>query len=383
MNEKECPYCGSTNLLSDGRRFVQGVPTHYKHQCRDCGKYHQVAITALEHRASALGIDPSTVSRVKYWETPKGEPRMSVTQDMPKVSNEALLQSFADVARAVVISDPVQIISEVTGASAILVTSDRHFGMGQGQNPMYAALYGEAQIRDQNSLMLDRLKEEVRRRKGAFEELAYVDLGDALHGYGGKTVRGGHDLETSMDTREQFEAYLRQMSWLLRSLYASGVARRYKVVLLTNDNHAGDFGYLAARALQIMVQAQLPEMTFEVITQFIHHIVVGEHTYMLTHGKDKQYMMRPLPGTVNSNTEALVNKYMMHHGIRPGATLLKGDVHHPSTTYGRSFRYKNVVPGCGSSERDDVLYGSQYSGFEYEIVQKGEILQTSTVFYTI
>lgn len=388
MNDQKlvCPYCDNDDkTIRQGFRKSEatGLVNAVRYKCKQCGKmWSEKLDSSLTTKLNSLGVDPKNVTRVKYWETASGEQRMSITEDLKQLSENSIIEQF----EALLDKAPTKTLPLLhktdrvkSGADFLLVTTDRHFGMDVGEEPLYSTAYGEEEIDQQNLHMIDSVIE-ASKLYGKFKTLWYADLGDALHGYNNKTVRGGHDLKSSLNNRQQFDLYVRNVWAFVNTLSRCDVAENYTFIFLVNDNHAGDFGYICARAVQLLAQVHLPHVTFKIVTKFITHEYIGGAAYIFTHGKDREHMKYNMPLTLNAKTEALLDKYMMHYKLPPGDThVFKGDIHQPATTYGHSFRYKNVIPSTGKSEREDIIYGSTWRGYEYEVVKNKNILMTRTV----
>jgi hypothetical protein len=136
-------------------------------------------------------------------------------------------------------------------------------------------------------------------------------------------------------------------------------------------NHDGDFGYIANRAIEIWLNARFPQMNTEIYTKFIEHFNYGEHTFILTHGKDKEDKKFGLPLVLNDKTELYFEDYINNKSIsNKYIHVISGDLHQTSINYGKRFRYKKVSSLYGSSKWIHTNFGNTKAGVDFEIVPK-------------
>jgi hypothetical protein len=161
------------------------------------------------------------------------------------------------------------------------------------------------------------------------------------------------------------------------------VANNVHFVAVTEDNHAGAFGYCANRAVEIYLNVKYPAITTRIMSKFIEHVSYGEHTLLFTHGKDSEDMKHGLPRRLDQKTELYINDYIDHFKLGDKYVhLIKGDLHQESNEFGKRFRYKNVLSLYGASKWIHTNFGNSKSGACFEVIEKHtpRVHQHSIVF---
>jgi hypothetical protein len=330
--------------------------------------------SSIEEFCEAKGIPREKVSG--YWF--KGEyngHNMSVriTEDE---DSGITLEDVEDTVRSV-LSDfkPIEIVSnDIAFESALkVVLSDIHVGLEPNPegNSLFAYEYNE-EIFNKN---LDAVYDSVIREykdNGTFELFVLDDLGDGLDGWDGYTTRGGHKLDQNMNNKQAFDAYVKGKYNLIRRIVESGVAKRYVIRSVSNCNHSGDFGWIANRAIQYMVECcNLPNVEFKLLERFMEHFIWGDHTFILTHGKDKKFMNRGLPIVLNDRTINFINDYIDHYGINSKHIHVeKGDLHQVGYQRTKKFDYRNYMSFAPPSAWVQHNFGETYSGYSLQIIPK-------------
>lgn len=251
-----------------------------------------------------------------------------------------------------------------------LFTSDKHVGAHTKENSVYDNEYN-AEVFEQRMMKLLEEAYEQYKMHGRFDNICFMDLGDPLDGFEGNTTRGGHKLPQNMTSREQFDTFVSVHRKFFDELVKMDITDSIDFRAATNDNHAGPFGYCATRALAIYLEVRYPDIKIHLATKFMEHFEYGDHTYIITHGKDEEDMKFGLPSKLNDKVENYINDYINISGIKtPYIHLLKGDLHQSACEYGKRFRYKNVMSMYGSSKWIHTNYGSGFAGVDFEIVEK-------------
>lgn len=155
----------------------------------------------------------------------------------------------------------------------------------------------------------------------------FVDsLGDMLDGYDGKTTRGGHALPQNMSTLEAFECVIK-----FYALLVGGLANEYSEIQLncvTNDNHSGSFGEIANKAIQMMLEGMYKNVKVNIHRKFISHYTVGNHVFILCHGKDNSQMKFGLKPKLDEKTAQKIESYIRHYKLEGKIIeFSKGDSH--------------------------------------------------------
>jgi hypothetical protein len=206
---------------------------------------------------------------------------------------------------------------------------------------------------------------------GKFDLFIFNDLGDGLDGWNGYTTRGGHKLEQNYDNREAFRVYVEAKYKLIRRVVESGVAHRYSIRAVSNCNHSGDFGYVANKALEYMLECAGINVEFHHIERFLEHFIYGKHCFILTHGKDATFRNRGLPLVLNSDTINYITEYINYHNITsPYIHVDKGDLHQVGYQSCSRFDYRNYMSFAPPSAWIQHNFGSCYSGYSIQVISK-------------
>ncbi len=260
--------------------------------------------------------------------------------------------------------------------------SDMHVGLNS--NPNSRSLFGyeyNAEIFNEN---IDKVINSIIKEyesNGTFDLLLFDDLGDGLDGYDGLTTRGGHKLEQNMSNEEAFKTYVEGKLRLIETVIDMGVAEKYHVRNVSDCNHSGSFGAIANMAIKMVLDRIYEKniVEFTILEKFMEHFEYGVHTFILTHGKDKHYMFKGLPYTLNDKAIVYINEYIEHYGINTKYIHLeKGDLHRIGYDRTKKFDYRNFMSFAPPSAWVQANFGDGYSGYSIQVVPKynGEIQHT-------
>ena len=242
-----------------------------------------------------------------------------------------------------------------------IYTSDKHIGSTQDSNDLYPNVHTHKE--KMYSVFAEVLK--LSSIYGTFEKLYYFDLGDALDGFNKKTTRGGHELEQSLNNREQFDTLVSSEIEFINSLIKNQIANDYKIIATTNDNHSGDFSYFAFRLIFEYLKQVYNIETF-INTQFLNFEKIGRHHIIYTHGKDIKYKKHGLPLNLDNKTEIFIKEFIMNQGLKY-SRLIKGDLHQSSFNRGKWFDYINVASLIANTSYTTTNFGDNKAGFYIEI----------------
>ncbi len=341
-----------------------------------------ITSSEYENKLNSLGIKPEDVKKVKFWDNMAGEQRFSITtkdewyksEDKEKYYNE--LKEY--LAKAV---KPVKIVKTRANEKSLHIhTSDKHVGSSV-TNSIYDNTYNKETVQERMNSVLDEAKY-LTSIYGKFDKIYFNDLGDALDGYNGQTTRGGHKLPQNMSNQEQFDTFVKTTCDFFDQIINLGLANSYAYNAVTNDNHSGDFAYCANRAIQIYLNTRYPEVEVKILTKFIEHYTYGNHTFMLTHGKDKEDMKHGLPLHMNSKVENFILQYIEYHNLTGNLHFIKGDLHNSTSALLRKFRYVNVLSLFGASKWIHNNFGNSNSGCSFDVVEKftSRVMEHKLVF---
>ena len=342
--------------------------------------------SAIEQYCEANGIPVSKVDG--YWH--KGEyngvnmsVRISEDSESPLTTED-----IQDTVREI-LSDykPLEVRSnDIAFESALkVVLSDIHVGLDPNPNGKSLFSYEyNADIFNKNlNSVYDSIIQEYR-ENGTFELFVLDDLGDGLDGWNGQTTRGGHQLDQNMDNKVAFDTYVKGKYHLIRRILESGVAKKYVIRSISNCNHSGDFGWIANKTVQYMIECSgAKNVEFALLEKFMEHFVWGDHCFILTHGKDNKHMKRGLPLVLNDRTINFINDYIDHYNIRSKYVHVeKGDLHQVGYQRTRKFDYRNYMTFAPPSAWVQHNFGDSYSGYSVQIVPKySNTIKHSDIFF--
>jgi hypothetical protein len=216
---------------------------------------------------------------------------------------------------------------------------------------------------------LNKLADKILFNNQGAETLYIVNLGDELDGFNKQTTRGGHVLD-SLSNKEQFDIYIKARRNFYDKILYENTYKQVTIININNSNHTGnDYSYIINKALEFYLLGQFPKVNFINQEKFIDSYTWGEHTILLTHGKDEKYMKFGFPLNLNEKTDLWLLDYSKNFTNKYISTV-KGDLHAYSVNIGKSGRYINVPSICGGSNWIEHNYGSSNAGALLEIVDK-------------
>ena len=371
IQEFDLPENSASGLRKHIKRVVKGLSDN----------------SSIEEYCEHFGLDPSTVSG--FWH--KAEYNgvdYSVRLDSDKSNDGVSKEDLQDLVRDVLSDyEPIDVKSNAIAFESALkvVLSDIHVGLEpnpEGKS-LFAYEYNEEIFNENLDSVYDSIIQEYKEH-GTFELFILDDLGDGLDGWDGFTTRGGHKLDQNMNNKEAFDTYVKGKYRLIRRIMESGVAKKYIIRSVSNCNHSGDFGWIANRTVQYMVEAGTESnVEFVLLDRFMEHFTWGDHCFILTHGKDKKHMNRGLPLVLNDRTTNFINDYIDHYDIRSKYVHVeKGDLHQVGYQRTRKFDYRNYMTFAPPSAWVQHNFGDTYSGYSVQIVPKySNRIKHSDIFF--
>jgi hypothetical protein len=265
--------------------------------------------------------------------------------------------------------------------------SDMHVGLDPSPNgrALYNYVYGEKQFNENLDKVFTSIMDE-RKIHGKFDVLFVDDLGDGLDGWNGLTTRGGHKLDQNMDNREQFRVYVTGKLRLAESLINADVANKVIFRSVTDDNHAGDFSYVANDAIRMMIERTYDRSNVEyvILKRFMEHFEYGDHTFILTHGKDSKNCFRGLPLELSEKAIKVIEDYIKRYKIKTKYIHVeKGDLHQVAYEKNNQFDYRNFMSFAPPSSYVQNNHGDGYSGFSIQIIKKHGSLSHEDYYFDV
>lgn len=252
--------------------------------------------------------------------------------------------------------------------------TDMHVGLDPNPNKrsLYLYEYGEKQFNENLDAVFNSIMEQ-RKLHGKFDVLFFDDLGDGLDGWNGLTTRGGHKLDQNLDNREQFKVYVEGKLRIIENVIKADIANRIVFTTVTDDNHAGDFSYTANWAIQKILERSYcrKQVEYNILQKFMEHYTYGDHTYILTHGKDSKNMFRGLPLALNEKALKFINDYIRRYKINTKYIHVeKGDLHQVAYEKVNEFDYRNFMAFAPPSSYVQTNFGDSYSGYSIQIINE-------------
>lgn len=207
---------------------------------------------------------------------------------------------------------------------------------------------------------------------GTFECLYIDDLGDGLDGLNNQTTRGGHILEQNMDNKTAFKTFISGKLRLIEDVISMGVANKVITRNVSNDNHSGDFSFMANFTIQSMLERTYGNtVDFYILERFMEHFAYGDHTWILTHGKDKKHRKFGLDLDLSPTTINFVTDYINHYNINSKYIHVeKGDLHQVGYKRTTRFDYRNFMSFAPPSNWVQHNHGDSYSGYSIQVIGK-------------
>jgi hypothetical protein len=285
-----------------------------------------------------------------------------------------LIHGWETMGNQLILNDiiPFEITKKETKSDNALIVylSDMHVGAQTLDESIYENTYNSEEFNKRLRATCDEITRQYE-IFGRFDKVIICNLGDSLDGYNAQTTRGGHKLPQNMTNKEQFEIFVKGMLSFFETLHNIDVANSIDYICVGDSNHDGDFGWAANKTIETYLNQRYPGMNARVFNKFIEYFKYGVHTFILTHGKDKEDKAYGFPLTLNDKTEVYINEYLHNNNINSEYThVISGDLHQTCIGYAKRFRYKKVSSLYGSSKWIHTNFGNTKAAVDFEIVPK-------------
>jgi len=263
-----------------------------------------------------------------------------------------------------------------------LVYTDVHIGMdvnGKDGDSLYEGKWDKEELNRRLDLMVNHVLEFKRG-----DTLIIDDLGDFLDGLGGQTTRKGHELPQNMNDGEVFELALEFKIKLIDSL-----VEHYEEIHchnITNDNHSGIFAYFVSSAVEKIINCRYNgKVKIKTVKKFIDHYSVGNHTFVISHGKDMGEQKFGLKPKLDAVQAEKIDQYCKEHKLYNGNFIefSKGDSHQAiyDDTTSNDFKYYNYPAFSPPSNWVKTNFKNSKSGFNFFNIKYTEDIRSSTPFW--
>lgn len=252
-----------------------------------------------------------------------------------------------------------------------LVYTDTHIAMdvnGKDGDSLYEGKWDREEVLKRLYKMISHVKE-----FSTSNTLIIDDLGDFMDGLGANTTRKGHELPQNMNDKEAFDLALEFKIYLVDALIDN-----YDTIVcnnITNDNHSGVFSYFVSQAVKNILEAKYPKKVYvNSIKRFIHHYSVGNHTFVISHGKDigeQKFGFKPKLDAIQAEK---IDQYCKEHKLYNGNFIefSKGDSHQAiyDDTTSNDFSYYNYPAFSPPSNWVKTNFKNSKSGFNFFNISK-------------
>lgn len=257
--------------------------------------------------------------------------------------------------------------------SLIVWSSDKHIGAKIPDDALYKYQYNE-HIFHQRMVKIYEKVMKYYSKYGKFDTLVLADLGDSLDGLDGRTTRGGHHLPQNLNNKEAARVHFFTHKWFYDSLIKANIANNIKIWNVTNDNHSGDFGWMACFGLKQYATLAWPDVEFVNQEEFLSHFILYNRAFITTHGKDKKNRFKGLPLALDDKTETYLMDYVLHYRLTDYKIhIRKGDLHQNMLDCSRKkMSYFNVGSVFGTSDWIMDNFSDGDASCAFELVEEGE-----------
>lgn len=252
-----------------------------------------------------------------------------------------------------------------------LVYTDTHTGMDTNAEgtAMYPVKWDEQALFSTLDAICERL---IANADGG--NLFIDDLGDIADGWDGTTVRGGHSLPQNMTNEDTFRVALQFKVDMVARL--KPYFNKITCHNITNDNHGGSFAWVINHAFKSVIEAMYADVVVVNIKEFISHYTVGNHAFVLSHGKDKKNLKFGFKPVLDSKQIEHIDHYLKFNDVYRQAKFIefaKGNDHQFIFDYStaQDFDYFNYPALSPSSEWVQTNYKRGSRGF---VVQEVDYL---------
>lgn len=260
----------------------------------------------------------------------------------------------------------------------MLNLSDIHVGAALSSTSLYDNTWNEATLTNRLYGLInkiDELNNLVNGGKG-FCKIYLNLLGDMLDGMDNMTARRDHVMPQNMDNKEQFRVFLDVMCNFINELQT--YSKIINITSVPNGNHTGAPEYFAVTALQYSVNNNMDGVDMRVFDKYIGHYTLNGHCFVIMHGKDADFMKKPMPLHLNDATTNWINNYLDREGLTAKyygkIHILKGDLHTAAFDDNLKFNYRNCLSLFGDSDYSQMNYLSNGYGCSYSLINGDTII---------
>lgn len=284
------------------------------------------------------------------------------------------LNDWANVTITLPDIKPLELKTEVTNDKSInIYLADFHIGARVVSGSLYNhnINYGKDEIIRRLTCVLNSIS-----KLGPFNTINIVLLGDNIDccGVSGRTARLDHELPENMDPREQINAYIDIMLWVVQSI--SNIACKINIYSVPGGNHSGNFEYITTKALFAMIEKMYPTIKTYLFEKFFGVFEENNEVFLITHGKDPQFMKKNMPLYLNDRTKVMLYEWLDTNGIRGNNIhIIKADLHSNNLDSCKKLDYRNVLSLFCDSDYSAYNFSANSYGVSYDLFDRGLLLR--------
>ena len=253
---------------------------------------------------------------------------------------------------------------KVSNNFIMLHLSDMHIGAKVETGPIYE---NEWDFETIESRMIDILQKV--KSLGSFDHLILNILGDIIDGFDSQTTRRDHLLPQCMDNIEQCKNYLSIMHTFIGGLAKSGLYNKITIYSVKGGNHDGDVSWILNAALFAQINKRFPQIETVLFDTFFGHYKVGQHDYVICHGKDAKFMKKGMPLNLDDKNKVMIYDWLHANCINGNNIhIIKGDLHTENFNSSYCLDYRNVLSLFGASDYANYNFTRNQSGMSYEML---------------
>jgi hypothetical protein len=186
-----------------------------------------------------------------------------------------------------------------------------------------------------------------------------------------------------MSNQEQFDNAISFMVDLVNDLY--NYYAEIRVENICNDNHSGDFGYMACQAVKLIIEAKYENVKVTNHKSFLSHYSVLNSLSVISHGKDKIHNKFGFKPQLDTNQIEKIDQYIKYHGLYDFKHIrfAKGDSHQAmfDDTTSNDFSYNNYPSLAPASEWVQTNFKNSKRGFAIEYQEHDTGIVSRTMIY--
>lgn len=219
-----------------------------------------------------------------------------------------------------------------------------------------------------------------------YDTIVISVLGDMIDGFNNQTTRGGHMLPQSMGDDEQLRIYVKGLNHFIQTILTKYSYKNIRLVTVRGGNHDGfAIGYLTEAIFK-----QYSLLNENITTQMIDspmfgHFLVGNHLYIISHGKDPYYAKRGLSVTVTDKDRSIYLSYLLKNNLNPNLYdihIVKGDLHQDNYQQVEAhIDVRTVASLFGASDYSARNFAMCNAGTSYEIINEYNNIERGVVIF--